>query len=159
MSEEVAAQMRGMMEQVVAAGGGKAAGIKGYRIAGKTGTAEKLAETGGYAAGKYIASFVGFVPADKPQYAMLIMLDTPQGAFYGSQVSAPVFRDTLQQILVAKGIQPSSSEGLPSFEQHVRNNPLLIRQCRLRLRCRRWRYWQTVRSNCLISAAGYAADG
>lgn len=78
MSEEVAAQMRGMMEQVVAAGGGKAAGIKGYRIAGKTGTAEKLAETGGYAAGKYIASFVGFVPADKPQYAMLIMLDTPQ---------------------------------------------------------------------------------
>lgn len=122
MSEEVAAQMRGMMEQVVAAGGGKAAGIKGYRIAGKTGTAEKLAETGGYAAGKYIASFVGFVPADKPQYAMLIMLDTPQGAFYGSQVSAPVFRDTLQQILVAKGIQPSSSEGLPSFEQHVRNN-------------------------------------
>ena len=54
---------------------------------------------------------------------MLIMLDTPQGAFYGSQVSAPVFRDTLQQILVAKGIQPSSSEGLPSFEQHVRNNP------------------------------------
>jgi hypothetical protein len=123
MSEEVAAQMRGMMEQVVAAGGGKAAGIKGYRIAGKTGTAEKLAETGGYAAGKYIASFVGFVPADKPQYAMLIMLDTPQGAFYGSQVSAPVFRDTLQQILVAKGIQPSSSEGLPSFEQHVRNNP------------------------------------
>ena len=123
MSEEVAAQMRGMMEQVVAAGGGKAAGIKGYRIAGKTGTAEKLAETGGYAAGKYIASFVGFVPADKPQYAMLIMLDTPQGAFYGSQVSAPVFRDTLQQILVAKGIQPSSSEGLPSFEQHVRKNP------------------------------------
>lgn len=123
MSEEVAAQMRGMMEQVVAAGGGKAAGIKGYRIAGKTGTAEKLAETGGYAAGKYIASFVGFVPADKPQYAMLIMLDTPQGAFYGSQVSAPVFRDTLQQILVAKGIQPSSSEGLPSFEQHVQNNP------------------------------------
>lgn len=123
MSEEVAAQMRGMMEQIVAAGGGKAAGIKGYRIAGKTGTAEKLAETGGYAAGKYIASFVGFVPADKPQYAMLIMLDTPQGAFYGSQVSAPVFRDTLQQILVAKGIQPSSSEGLPSFEQHVQNNP------------------------------------
>ena len=63
---------------------------------------------------------MGFVPADKPQYAMLVMLDTPKGAFYGSQVSAPIFRDTLQQILVAKGIQPSSSEGLPSFEAHVK---------------------------------------
>lgn len=108
--------MRAMMEKVVSEGGGKTAAIKGYRIAGKTGTAEKLAEGGGYAAGKYIASFVGFVPADKPKYAMLVMLDTPQGAFYGSQVSAPIFRDTLQQILVAKGIQPTNREGLPSFD-------------------------------------------
>lgn len=117
ITEQVAQQMRLMMEKVVSEGGGKTAAIKGYRIAGKTGTAEKLAEGGGYAAGQYIASFVGFVPADKPQYAMLVMLDTPQGAFYGSQVSAPIFRDTLQQILVAKGIQPASSEGLPSFEE------------------------------------------
>ena len=57
------------------------------------------------------------MPADKPRYAMLVMLDTPQGAFYGSQVSAPIFRDTLQQILVAKGIQPAASEGLPYFEE------------------------------------------
>ena len=116
ITPEVAAQMRAMMEKVVSEGGGKTAAIKGYRIAGKTGTAEKLAEGGGYAAGKYIASFVGFVPADKPKYAMLVMLDTPQGAFYGSQVSAPIFRDTLQQILVAKGIQPTNREGLPSFD-------------------------------------------
>lgn len=117
ITPQVARQMRDMMEKVVSEGGGKPAAIKGYRIAGKTGTAEKLAEGGGYAAGKYIASFVGFVPADKPMYAMLVMLDTPRGAFYGSQVSAPIFRDTLQQILVAKGIQPASSEGLPSFEE------------------------------------------
>lgn len=117
ISKEVAAQLRTMMEAVVRDGGGKTAAIKGYRIAGKTGTAEKLSEKGGYAEGKYIASFVGFVPADKPKYAMLVMLDTPQGAFYGSQVSAPIFRDTLQQILVAKGIQPYSGEGLPSFEE------------------------------------------
>ncbi|MBQ5346374.1 MAG: peptidoglycan glycosyltransferase, partial [Acidaminococcaceae bacterium] len=120
ITPEVASQMRTMMEKVVSEGGGKTARIKGYRIAGKTGTAQKIAEGGGYAPGKYIASFVGFVPADKPQYAMLVMLDTPRGAFYGSQVSAPIFRDTLQQILVAKGIQPSSSEGLPSFEAHVK---------------------------------------
>ncbi len=117
ITEQVSRQMREMMEKVVSEGGGKPAAIKGYRIAGKTGTAEKLAEGGGYAAGQYIASFVGFVPADKPRYAMLVMLDTPQGAFYGSQVSAPIFRDTLQQILVAKGIQPSESTGLPSFEE------------------------------------------
>ena len=48
---------------------------------------------------------------------MIVMIDDPQGAFYGSQVAAPIFRDTLQQILVAKGIQPISGEGLPSFEQ------------------------------------------
>ena len=110
--------MRTMMEKVVSEGGGKPAHIAGYQIAGKTGTAEKLAEQGGYAPGEYIASFVGFVPAANPQYAMLVMLDTPQGAFYGSQVSAPVFKDTLQQILVAKGVQPSTHEGLPSFEEH-----------------------------------------
>lgn len=116
ITEEIAEQMRTMMEKVVSEGGGKTAQIKGYKIAGKTGTAEKLAEGGGYAAGLYIASFVGFVPSDNPQYAMLIMLDSPQGAFYGAQISAPVFRDTLQQILVAQGIQPNDSTGLPSVE-------------------------------------------
>ena len=117
ISKDTASKMRDMMEQVVTDGGGQSAAIKGYRIAGKTGTAEKLAEKGGYEKDKYIASFVGFVPADKPKYAMIVMIDDPQGAFYGSQVAAPIFRDTLQQILVAKGIQPISGEGLPSFEQ------------------------------------------
>ena len=116
ITPEVAAVMSSMMEKVISDGGGKTAKITGYKVAGKTGTAEKLADTGGYAAGEYIASFVGFVPSDAPQYAMLIMLDTPQGAFYGSQVSAPVFKDTLEQILVAQGVQPSSSVGLPSME-------------------------------------------
>lgn len=118
ITENVSAQMRMMMEKVVSEGGGKKAAIKGYRIAGKTGTAEKLDPNGGYTPGKYIASFVGFVPADKPKYAMLVMVDTPKGdRFYGSQVSAPIFRDVLQQILVLKGIQPSTQEGLPSFEE------------------------------------------
>ncbi len=116
VTPEVAEEMRVMMEKVVSEGGGKTAQIKGYKIAGKTGTAEKLNPKGGYIPGVYIASFVGFVPSDSPKYAMLIMLDSPQGAFYGSQVSAPIFRDTLQQILVAKGIQPTDSTGLPSVE-------------------------------------------
>lgn len=127
ITEDVAAQMRMMMEKVVSEGGGKPAHIAGYQIAGKTGTAEKLAEQGGYAPGEYIASFVGFVPAANPQYAMLVMLDTPQGAFYGSQVSAPVFKDTLQQILVAKGIQPSTHEGLPSFEEDAKDRAKAVK--------------------------------
>lgn len=127
ITEDVAGQMRMMMEKVVSEGGGKPAHIAGYQIAGKTGTAEKLAEQGGYAPGEYIASFVGFVPAANPQYAMLVMLDTPQGAFYGSQVSAPVFKDTLQQILVAKGIQPSTHEGLPSFEKDAKDKAKAVK--------------------------------
>lgn len=127
ITEDVAGQMRMMMEKVVSEGGGKPAHIAGYQIAGKTGTAEKLAEQGGYAPGEYIASFVGFVPAANPQYAMLVMLDTPQGAFYGSQVSAPVFKDTLQQILVAKGIQPSTHEGLPSFEEDAKDKAKAVK--------------------------------
>ena len=122
ITPEVAEEMRGMMEKVVSEGGGKTAQIKGYKIAGKTGTAEKLSPNGGYIPGVYIASFVGFVPSDDPQYAMLIMLDSPKGAFYGSQVSAPIFRDTLQQILVAKGIQPSNSKGLPTVESLQRKD-------------------------------------
>lgn len=107
ITEDVSLKMRQMMEKVVSEGGGKRAAIKGYRIAGKTGTAEKNADQGGYAKGQYIASFVGFVPADKPKYAMLVLVDTPKGHnFYGSQVAAPIFRDVLQQILVLKGIQP-----------------------------------------------------
>lgn len=116
ITPQVAAEMRSMMEKVVSEGGGKPAQIKGYKIAGKTGTAEKLSPKGGYIPGVYIASFVGFVPSDAPKYAMLIMLDSPKGAFYGSQVSAPIFRDTLQQILVAEGIEPTDFQGLPTVE-------------------------------------------
>ncbi len=116
ISPEVASQMRTMMEQVVSGGGGTKAQIKGYEIAGKTGTAEKLSPTGGYAKGKYIASFVGFVPADKPRYAMLILIDTPQGTIYGGQISAPIFRDTLQQILVAEGVQPSNNAEITTLD-------------------------------------------
>ncbi|MDO4178066.1 MAG: penicillin-binding transpeptidase domain-containing protein [Phascolarctobacterium sp.] len=118
ITPQIAEQMRNMMEAVVASGGGKRASIKGYRIAGKTGTAQKISASGGYAEGQYIASFVGFVPADKPKYSMIVMLDTPRGkSIYGSQVAAPVFKSTLQQVLVAKGIQPSSNEGLRSLDE------------------------------------------
>ncbi|MCQ2362927.1 MAG: peptidoglycan glycosyltransferase [Acidaminococcaceae bacterium] len=123
VSTEVAYEMRKMMEQVVESGGGKAAAIKGYRIAGKTGTAQKLTEKGDYRGEKYIASFVGFVPANDPAYAMIVMLDEPKGKdfYYGGQVASPVFRNTLQQILAAQGIQPQNQEALTSFQDISRD--------------------------------------
>ncbi|MBQ0066913.1 MAG: peptidoglycan glycosyltransferase [Phascolarctobacterium sp.] len=140
ISRDVANQMRRMMEEVVESGGGQAAGIKGYRIAGKTGTAQKLTKKGDYIDTKHIASFVGFVPANAPQYAMLVMLDEPQGKdFYGAQVASPVFRNTLQQILAAKGVQPQTGEVLKGFDEIgklvvQRKIPKLIEEADGRLR-------------------------
>ena len=133
ISEETSEEIRQLCVNVVETGTGKSARPAGYKIGGKTGTAEKLDPNGGYTPGKYIASFVGFVPADKPKYAMLVMVDTPRGSrFYGSQVSAPIFRDVLQQILVLKGIQPSSSEGLLSMEDMQRRSEALRAKLRQR---------------------------
>lgn len=113
ISSETAAEIRRIMEMVIEVGGGKAGKIPGYRIAGKTGTAEKLNSTGsGYEYGAYIASFVGFAPADNPRFVVLIMLDNPQGAFYGSQVAAPVFKEIMEQLLSLTEV-PMNSNILP----------------------------------------------
>lgn len=100
LSEKVATQVREMMEQVVESGGGVPAKIAGYKIAGKTGTAQKLNKYGsGYEEGSYIASFVGFAPSENPEFIVLVMLDNPRGAYYGSQIAAPVFKEIMEQIL------------------------------------------------------------
>lgn len=99
-STETATEIRRIMEMVIESGGGKAAKIPGYRIAGKTGTAQKLNSAGsGYQSGAYIASFAGFAPVDNPRFVVLVMLDNPQGAFYGSQIAAPVFKEIMEQLL------------------------------------------------------------
>jgi cell division protein FtsI (penicillin-binding protein 3) len=82
-----------MLTQVVARGTGKAARIDGYTVAGKTGTARKVAEGGrGYKEGAYVATFAGFVPAEAPQLSAIVVLDEPT-PIYGGLVSAPVFAD------------------------------------------------------------------
>lgn len=107
---ETADEIKRIMELVINEGGGKLAKIEGYRIAGKTGTAEKLNESGtGYESGSYIASFVGFAPVDNPKYAVIVVLDSPKGVFYGSAVAAPVFREIMEQILVSGNIVPVSA--------------------------------------------------
>ena len=100
----------GLLEQVVATGGGAKAGVKGYRIAGKTGTAQKINEhTSGYMEGRYIASFCGFAPVEDPRIVVLVVIDDPSaGAFYGGQIAAPVARDIFAQLLRFMHISPSS---------------------------------------------------
>jgi len=101
----------GLLEQVVASGGGKKAEVKGYRIAGKTGTAQKIRrETAGYLEGRYIASFCGFAPVEDPIFTVLVMIDDPRGGdFYGGQIAAPVASRIFTQLLRYAHVEPSSN--------------------------------------------------
>ena len=100
----------GLLEQVVATGGGKKATVRGYRVAGKTGTAQKINEFGtGYSEGKYIASFCGFGPVENPRIALLVMIDEPSGSFYGGQIAAPVASRILAQVFRYMRIEPSDA--------------------------------------------------
>ena len=102
--------MVGLLEQVVATGGGGKASVRGYRIAGKTGTAQKVSEDGwGYLEGKYIASFCGFAPVESPQVALLVMIDEPYGVFYGGQIAAPVASRIFAQVFRYLRIEPSDA--------------------------------------------------
>lgn len=95
----------GMLEGVVKEGSGKKAYIQGYRVGGKTGTAQKY-ENGAIASGKYVSSFVGFFPANAPEYLALIVVDEPQGSYYGSTVAAPVAKEIFEDIISIRGVQP-----------------------------------------------------
>lgn len=89
ISEGTSEKMREILESVVTEGGGKNAQVAGYRIGGKTGTAQKY-ENGGIARGKYVSTFVGFAPANDPEYILLFIVDEPTGGvYYGSMVAAP----------------------------------------------------------------------
>ena len=107
VSPETARELAAMMEKEVFEGSGKQATVKGYHFAGKTGTAEKLNVNGsGYASGEYIASFIGFGPVEDPQVAMLVVIDDPEGIYYGGQIAAPVFRDIMTEVMRYLGIRP-----------------------------------------------------
>ncbi|NBU58803.1 MAG: penicillin-binding protein 2 [Betaproteobacteria bacterium] len=105
LSSQTAQQVRAMLETVTQDGGtAKAAAIPGYRVAGKTGTARKIREGGGYSK-SYIASFVGFAPASAPRYLLAVMIDEPgAGAIYGGAVAAPVFGKVMGEALRLHGV-------------------------------------------------------
>ena len=111
VSEETARQGRRMLRDVVEEGSGTAAQVPGYRIAGKTGTAAKPDETGGYSESRYVASFVGFVPASKPRLVILVTVDEPRGAIWGGTVAAPAFAEIAEFALQYMEIPPSGATG------------------------------------------------
>jgi cell division protein FtsI (penicillin-binding protein 3)/stage V sporulation protein D (sporulation-specific penicillin-binding protein) len=93
VSRHVSDQMLGMLRGVVLEGTGTEAAIPGYTVAGKTGTAAKIDPDGTYSTSRYVASFVGMVPATKPRLVIMVMVDEPHGDIYGGSVAAPAFRE------------------------------------------------------------------
>lgn len=108
-SEQTAREMRSMLEMAVQPGGtAPKAQVAGYRVAGKTGTANKL--EGGVYANKYVASFVGFAPVSDPRLIIAVMVDEPSaGKYYGGEVAAPVFSSVMGSALRALGVPPDDS--------------------------------------------------
>jgi cell division protein FtsI (penicillin-binding protein 3) len=111
LSEATADDVAGMLEAVVGPGGtAPLAQVEGFRVAGKTGTAQRAnPECNCYAGGGYVTTFVGFAPADDPQYVVAVDLERPTSNAEGGQVAAPVFADIMRQALTADGIVPSGT--------------------------------------------------
>ncbi|HVF38814.1 MAG TPA: penicillin-binding protein 2 [Gemmatimonadaceae bacterium] len=102
VSREVARSIQRMLIGVVDSGTAVKADLATFHVAGKSGTARRTVEGRGYVAGNYTASFVGLFPGDKPQYVVLVKLDSPQGAYYGGEIAAPVTAVVLRAALAAR---------------------------------------------------------
>ncbi len=105
VSEKASSILNSLLEEVVSTGSGKNAYIEGYRVAGKTGTAQKY-KNGVIAVGKYVSSFVGYFPANNPKFLALVVIDEPEGQYYGSTVAAPYAKKVFEGIINAKNIKP-----------------------------------------------------
>lgn len=101
VSEETSATMRTLLESVVSEGSGKNAYIEGYTIGGKTATSQTLPRS----ANKYISSFLGFAPAENPQVLCMVLINNPQGVYYGGTIAAPVVRSIYDNVLPYLGIE------------------------------------------------------
>ena len=100
ISEKTAQIMKSILKGAVENGTGQKAKIDGYTAAGKTGTSQKASDDGnGYIPGKYVSSFVGFLPADEPLISIIVVIDEPQGEYLGGIVSCPVFKEIATQIM------------------------------------------------------------
>jgi len=100
LKESVCAQVRDILTRVVGEGTGKRAQIDGIQVAGKTGTAQKILPSGkGYSHSDFVSSFIGFVPADEPMVAIVVVLDEPGPSYYGGTVAGPVFKNIAEKTL------------------------------------------------------------
>ena len=113
VKKETSERVKYALESVVANGSGRNAYIENYRVGGKTGTAQKVGKNKTYESGNYILSFIGFMPANKPEYVIYIALDHPTGVTqYGGVVSAPIAKSVLENIISIYDLKEDSS-GLP----------------------------------------------
>lgn len=139
LSAEVSETMRFILESVVSEGTGRRTYIPGFRVGGKTATSQKLPR----GSGKYISSIMAFAPAEEPQLVALVLIDEPQGAYYGGQVTGPVMQVLLENVLPYLGIRPIYNEAeldvpgtIPVFVPAVRGLPrgeaqALLKEARL----------------------------
>lgn len=115
VSAGTAAAVMAILERAVTEGTGTKAAVAGYS-AGKTGTAQKPGPNG-YAPEKYIASFIGFAPADAPRLAALVIIDEPHGSYYGGEVAAPLFARIISQALLHLEIAPEVGHLAPANQE------------------------------------------
>jgi cell division protein FtsI (penicillin-binding protein 3) len=111
VARPIADQLMLMLKDVVAEGTGQYAAMPGYQVAGKTGTAQKPDSRGGYATGRYVASFVGIVPASRPRFVVLVTVDEPQGGIWGGVVAAPAFQQIARFDLQYLEVPPDAPTG------------------------------------------------
>jgi cell division protein FtsI/penicillin-binding protein 2 len=109
VTENTTRQMIEALKTVVTKDGtAPGAALQNYVVAGKTGTAQKV-ENGVYVSGKYLASFIGFFPADNPELCISVVMDEPKEGYYGGQVCGPVFRDIAERCASYLNIPPDPS--------------------------------------------------
>ncbi len=126
LSEKTAMTLGRMLTEVTKDGGtAKSAAILGFEVAGKTGTAQKVDPvTRAYSRSLYVASFVGFVPAEKPELLVLVLIDEPRKSIYGGSVAAPAFQRIASQALAALEIHPEDEASRAAFLASARLPPL-----------------------------------